>query len=147
MNGTGGEDTDSTTHADGKQQGPPQVPDTLLQMDTEFAVLAHPRRRYLLYTLSEKPQWSLRELATKVAAWELDIPEETVTADERNQVYVSLLHAHVPKLVDYGVVGFNRESETITKGQHAGGILTMLAGLGGSADSTQQSHAEREYHE
>ncbi|SEH14717.1 hypothetical protein SAMN04487967_1734 [Natronorubrum sediminis] len=137
---------DSNSPADETQQEP-VFPDRLLEMDTEFLVLSHPRRRYLLYTLAERPQWSLRELATKLAAWELDVPEETITVDERNKVYVSLMHAHVPKLVDHDVVDFDRERETISKGEYADQILKSLAGFGASTDSDQESHAGREYHE
>lgn len=141
-----GNDDSPTAHADDTQQQPPPLPDEFLEMDTEFAVLSHPRRRYLLYTLDEKNQWTLRELATKLAAWELDIPEESVTPDQRNQVYVSLMHAHVPYLVDHGVVNFNRDSGMLTKAEHADSILKKLAGMGGSTDRDQQSHAERDYH-
>jgi hypothetical protein len=141
---SGGKDSDSP--ADETQQEP-VFPDRLLEMDTEFLLLSHPRRRYLLYTLAKQPQWSLRELATKIAAWELDVPEETVAVDERDEVYVSLIHAHVPKLVDHGVVVFDRESEIISKSEHADQILKSLAGFGGSTDSDQESHAGREYHE
>jgi hypothetical protein len=70
-----------------------------------------------------------------------------VTADERDKVYVSLMHAHVPKLVEYDIVDFDRESETISKDEHADQILKSLAGFGGSTDSDQESHAEKEYHE
>jgi hypothetical protein len=122
-------------------------PDRLLGTDTEFLVLSHPRRRYLFYPLAERPQWSLRELATKLAAWELDVPEQMVPADERDKVYISLVHAHVPKLVDHDVVVFDRDSEILSKGEHAEQILNSLAGFGRSTDSDQESHAGREYHE
>ncbi|MDG5760323.1 helix-turn-helix domain-containing protein [Natronococcus sp. A-GB1] len=140
------DENDSDSAADETQQKP-MFSELLLEMDTQFLVLSHPRRRYLLYTLAEQPQWSLRELATKIAAWEGDISEETVTADERDKVHVSLMHAHVPKLVDHDVIAFDRESEIISKGEHADQILKSLAGFGGSTDSGQESHAGREYNE
>jgi hypothetical protein len=144
MGNSGGGDNDSPAD---ETQRESVIPDRILEMDTEFLVLAHPRRRYLLYTLAERPQWSLRELATKLAAWEFAIPEAAVTADERDKVYVSLMHAHVPKLADHDIVDFDREREILSKGEHADQILKSLAGFGGSTDSDQESHAGREYHE
>ncbi|MCU4753008.1 hypothetical protein OB919_13650 [Halobacteria archaeon AArc-curdl1] len=143
----GGEETGGTTQVNDGRPDPAPLPDELLRMDSEFAVLSHPRRRYLLYTLTENPTWTLRDLATKVAAWELDIHEETVKSKQRDQVYVSLMHAHVPRLVDHDVITFDRESEIISKAQFADQILKVLAGMGGSVDSNLQSHAERGYHE
>jgi hypothetical protein len=70
-----------------------------------------------------------------------------VPTDERDKVYISLMHAHVPKLVDYDVIVFDRESEIISKSEHADQILKSLAGFGGSTDSDQESHAGREYNE
>ncbi|WP_458189980.1 DUF7344 domain-containing protein [Haladaptatus sp. NG-WS-4] len=36
-------------------------------------------------------------MATKVAAWEMNVPEGDVLQYEIEKTYVSLYHAHVPK--------------------------------------------------
>lgn len=122
-------------------------PAQILAMETEFTVLSQPRRRYLLYTLAEDPEWNLRELATKIAAWELDLPEEAVPEADRDKVYVSLMHAHVPKLVDHDAVAFNHETEILSKSEFTDQILKSLNGFGGSTDSQQEGHAGREFNE
>lgn len=113
----------------------------VLDVDTVYAALGHPRRRYLCYTLYEDTEWSLTDIARKIAAWENDIPPTTVTDAQLRDVYVSLYHAHIPKLVDLGVVMFDRNEETVSAAHHAEQVLTALEGIGGSFDSNQEVHA------
>lgn len=40
----------------------------VLEIEAVYEALGHPRRRYLCYTLFEDTEWSLAELASKVAA-------------------------------------------------------------------------------
>lgn len=116
-------------------------PHAILETDHAFEALAHPRRRYLLYTLDEATEWTLQELAEKVAAWENDVPESTLYDDEVERVYVSLYHNHVPKLVADGIVVFDEPTETIRPGPHAEQVLTVLEAAGGSHDIEQEAHA------
>ncbi|WP_425438212.1 DUF7344 domain-containing protein [Natronorubrum halalkaliphilum] len=103
--------------------------------------MGHPRRRYVCYTLLEDTQWTLTDLSTKIAAWENDIPEHAVTSDQRERVYVSLYHAHVPKLIDEGIVAFDDVTEMITPVENADQVLAALNGMGASLDSAQETHA------
>lgn len=103
--------------------------------------MGHPRRRYLCYTLYENDEWTLPELAEKIAAWENDVPVAAVTEDQLRDVYVSLYHAHVPKLVEIGVITFDEKRELIRADQHAEQVLAALEGIGGSVDSNQEVHA------
>lgn len=123
---------------------PERVPEAVLELDPVFAALGHPRRRYLCYTLLEDTQWTLEELARKVAAWETDVPEHAVTPSQQDRAYVSLHHAHVPKLVDEGVISFDEDTETITPGRNAAQVLSALEGVGSSLDSIQERHARSE---
>lgn len=116
-------------------------PAGILSLDHVFEALSHPRRRYLCYTLLASPEWNLETLAAKIAAWENDTIPEAVTDERRNQVYVSLYHAHVPKLADEGIVSFDPDTETIAVAQNSKQVLRALEGLGGSLDSAQESHA------
>lgn len=119
-------------------------PQEILELDHVYEALAHPRRRYLCYTLLEEATWSLTELATKVAAWEADVADHAVSHDQRDRVYVSLYHAHVPKLVDEGVLAFDEASETVTPAENSEQVLAALAGMGASIDSNQEQHAREE---
>lgn len=122
-------------------------PPAILEGDHVFEALAHPRRRYLLYTLVGDTEWTLHDLAEKIAAWETDVPESTLYDDEVARVYVSLYHNHVPKLVENGIVVFEESTETIRPGPHAEQVLGVLENAGGSHDSEQEAHARSELDE
>jgi predicted transcriptional regulator len=117
----------------------------VLKLDYVFSALAHPRRRYLVYTLAADDEWTLTELATKLVAWEADIDEAAVSQQARDRMYISLYHVHVPKLVDEGVITFDRDTETIARSTHAEQVLAALAGAGGSLDTAQEAHATQSY--
>jgi len=134
--------------------GPPRsqaddatVPESILELDHVFGALEHPRRRYLCYTLLEDTEWTLTELATKVAAWEQDLANEEVTNRQRERVYVSLFHAHVPKLVEEGVIRFDEATERIEPGENAEQVLAALQGMGATLDSRQEFHAREDIDE
>lgn len=122
---------------------PDSVPATL-ELDHVFEALAHPRRRYLLYTLLEDAEWSLRELARKLATWEERVPAETLTDRKVERVYVSLYHNHVPKLVEEGIVEFVEATDTIRPAANAEQVLSVLENAGGSGDADQEAHARRD---
>lgn len=106
-----------------------------------FEALAHERRRYLLYTLFEKEEWSLQELSRKVAAWENNCPIDDVPKTGSEHVYASLYHAHVPKLTDLGIVEFDPSEETIIKGPTAEQTLDVLEKTGASSADELERHA------
>lgn len=123
----------------------PGIDSSVLELDRAFSVLSHPRRRYLMYALAENPEWTLRELATKLAAWETDVDERDVDAQTRDRFYTSLYHTHVPKLVAQGVAEYDAETGTIARTNHAKQVFAVLAGAGGCLDSAQEQHAEQAY--
>lgn len=132
------EETTSEASVPSETQLPPRE---ILEIDPVYEALGHSRRRYLCYTLLEAAEWSLTDLARKIAAWEHDVPEHAVTDDQRETVYVSLYHAHVPKLVDEGVITFDETTDTIRPAEHAEQVVAALEGMGASLDSEQERHA------
>lgn len=70
-----------------------------------FDLLRDARRRGVLYTLKRNGRTSVEELAERIAAWQSDEGDET----DPESVEVSLVHAHLPKLADAGVVEYDRE--------------------------------------
>lgn len=122
-------------------------PSSILEIEPVYEALGHPRRRYLCYTLLENTEWSLTDLATKIAAWENDVADHAVTEDQREEVYVALYHAHVPKLVDEGVIAFDEETEQISTAEHAEQVFAALEGMGATLDSKQETHARGEMNE
>mgnify|MGYP000439186807 CR=1 FL=1 len=141
-------DSDEEATADVSAPPDEQLPSPdFLEIEPVYEALGHSRRRYLCYTLLEDTEWSLTDLATKIAAWENDVSEHAVTEEQREEVYVSLYHAHVPKLVDEGVITFDEPTEKITTAEHAEQVLTALEGMGASLDSNQETHARSEMDE
>jgi hypothetical protein len=124
-----------------------ELPSSVLEIEPVYEALGHSRRRYLCYTLLEATEWSLTDLATKIRAWENGVSEHAVTDDQREEVYVALYHAHVPKLVDEGVITFDDETGTITTADNADQVLTALEGIGASLDAKQETHARSEMNE
>lgn len=124
--------------------GDRSLPREALEVDYVYEALAHVRRRYLCYSLLEDTQRSLTELATEIAAWENDTPEEAVTQRQRDRVYLSLYHTHVPKLVDIGVVGFDEENGTVTPAENADRVMAALVGIGAGLDSQRNADADGE---
>ncbi|SIR92957.1 hypothetical protein SAMN05421858_4619 [Haladaptatus litoreus] len=122
----------------------PEIPEHILELDYIFQSIANSRRRYLLYTLESKTEWSVRELATKLVAWETETPEKDVSQEEIDRMFASLYHAHIPKLVDERVIQFDADTETIWPGEYTEQVLTALAGAGASLDMRQEAHARSE---
>ena len=120
-------------------------PPGILELDHVYRALAHPRRRYLCYTLLEEASWSLPDLATKVAAWENEVSEDAVTESQRRRVLVSLYHAHVPKLVDDEIIYFDEATETIRPAGNAAQVLSVLEAMGGGAPTAgrRRTHGVR----
>ncbi|WP_224333846.1 DUF7344 domain-containing protein [Haloprofundus halobius] len=124
-------------------------PAEVLEMEFVYEALAHPRRRYLCYSLLSNTRWTLWDLATKLVAWERDVPEADVTQSDRDEMYVSLYHAHVPKLVELHVVKFEdgATEEVIVADENAVQVLAVLEGAGASLDALQETHARSDYEE
>ena len=123
---------------------PPPV-DTL-ELEFVYEALAHTRRRYLCYSLLSSTRWTLPELATKLVAWERDISEEEVSRFERDEMYASLFHAHIPKLAELDIIEYRDSGEEIIlAGPNAPQVLAALEGAGASIDELQEQHARSEY--
>ncbi|MFC7098875.1 DUF7344 domain-containing protein [Halobaculum marinum] len=116
-------------------------------MDHVFEALGHPRRRYLLYTLETDGSRTLWGISKRIAAWEGEIPEDSVSAEATERVYVSLYHNHVPKLANDGIVAFSEAEETIEPASNAEAVLAVLDTIGGYEDSKQEDHAREKHGE
>lgn len=79
-----------------------------------FQALRNRRRRYVLYYLRDREQAQLDDLAIQLAAWEQDISPDEVSSEDIENVATNLVHTHLPKLEDYGLVDYDRRTETVT---------------------------------
>lgn len=148
------DEVEATSESSPPKEGPPQSGTSespsigqglpyreILELDHIYEALGHPRRRYLCYTLLEDTQWTVTELATKIAAWENEIPVQEVTDHQRERVYVSLVHAHIPKLADDDILTFDDVAELISPAENTDQVLAALEGMGATLDSQQETHA------
>ncbi|MFC6962732.1 DUF7344 domain-containing protein [Halocatena marina] len=108
------------------QQSHATVDSDDFDLDGVFEVLSHFRRRSVLYAFTMDDQWTLSALATTLAAWEHAVDEEAVDEHMHERMYVSLYHAHIPKLENTGAVHFDEESETLSPGTHADTMCEVL---------------------
>lgn len=82
-----------------------------LSQDTVFDLLSSARRRYIIYYLRQHGgEAAINEIASQIAVWENDIPEEELTSQDEKRVYVSLYQTHIPKLEEHGIVDYDSET-------------------------------------
>lgn len=107
------------------------------ELDRAFALLGHPQRLYLYVYLRCQPadEVSLDHLVSRLTRWERSLG---ATRTSRDDVTVALVHNHLPKLADAGVIDYDREADRV---RWEGGV----AGLEGIAAvvSDAQRAAER----
>ena len=100
----------------------PQRDDSLTEAwyDAVFDALSNPCSRRALYRLCDATEpRSLVDLAEEIATREDRSTDECPSMDAE-QVYLQLYHASVPKLVDVGIVEYDREVDVVelTDGVH-----------------------------
>lgn len=103
---------------DGTEQSPPQETPMVNGggkplLSRIFAALANRRRRYVLYHLRDHQQATIDDLAVQIAAWEHDVPISDAPAEDVNRIYTALVHSHLPKLAEYGLVEYDRRTDTV----------------------------------
>lgn len=79
-----------------------------------YEALADRRRRYVLHCLNtSRTPMALADLADAIVRWETDTaPTEVQT--ERERIYTSLYHWHLPKLADTNLVSFNVTTKRVS---------------------------------
>lgn len=84
-----------------------------------LASLGKTRRQHILGILGDRTSSiDLRELATNLAAEEQEQTLLDVTPDEVDAIQAALIHVHLPKLEDAGLVDWNQSAETVTTTNH-----------------------------
>ncbi|MWV39546.1 hypothetical protein [Natrialba sp. INN-245] len=98
-----------------------------LSQDVAFELLSCRRRRYVIHCLKQRSgPVEFRELVTRVAAWENDVPPSAVTYEERMRVYTALRQSHLPKLDDGGVVSYDSDRGTVALTEAASELEVYL---------------------
>lgn len=84
------------------------------RLDEWLSVLVDHRRRSVLRCLKRsRTPMALAELADEVARWETG-EEPTAIRAERERIYVSLYHRHLPKLAEANLVSVDLDRERVS---------------------------------
>lgn len=91
---------------------------TPAEVDAIFTCLAHQRRRRLVAFLSERSgPIVVEEIVQHLTELDAGGPSASRLDDEDVEIAVSLLHKHLPKLDEAGVVDVDTETRTVRKGR------------------------------
>lgn len=85
--------------------------ETAFDADELHALLRNDRRRFVLRALLDASPMGLERLATRLACWENDTDDPTDAQCSR--AYTALASVHVPRLVEGGLVAFDRSAERV----------------------------------
>lgn len=122
-------------------ENPVSAPEEVLAFDHVYEALSHRRRRCVCHALRDRRAWPLTDLAATVAAWEVDTLAGPVDDARRERTYLSLYHAHVPKLTALDVVAFDESTGTVSAACNADGVLAALEAVGTSLGGAHAAHA------
>lgn len=94
-------------------------------LDALFDAMAHPHRRFLLSRLlAGDGPLTVRQVAADVATWD-GSGDERPPPDART-VAAGFHHVHLPKLTDAGLVAYDAEAGTISRGRRAARVERFL---------------------
>ena len=115
-----------------------------ISLDELFEVLSNQRRRHVLDVLSETAApTTVAVLADEVADREAKAEAyDGPPAADASRIRTSLIHCHVPKLVDSGVLDHDELAEAVVPGKHMAEVTELLDAARSSrtavTDSTQR---------
>lgn len=88
---------------------------TTLTDNEVFDILQNERRRAVLQRLFERGESiGVTEVSRAVAADEYDVEPDALTSDQYKRVYTALHQCHLPRMDDFGVIDFDKETNTIS---------------------------------
>ncbi|MFC6719441.1 ArsR family transcriptional regulator [Natrialbaceae archaeon GCM10025810] len=80
------------------------------RIDALFDALSSKRRRQLLSLLRDETRTSVADAARRIAAWESDRSIDDVPRERASALEIELVHVHLPKLRDAGIVEYDGRS-------------------------------------
>ncbi|ELY42104.1 DUF7344 domain-containing protein [Natronorubrum sulfidifaciens] len=86
---------------------------TATRMEAACSLLAESERRYLLYELATHRGANLEDVVSQLAAWEHDTQPSQVDSERKQRLYISLVHNHLPRLADHGIIEYDLRSGDI----------------------------------
>lgn len=90
--------------------------DSEIDQDDLYDALNNARRRHVIRSLARHPKRDVGTIAGELAAIENDCPLSEISGEERKRVYVGLHQAHLKKLHDWGIIEWDKDRQTVTRG-------------------------------
>lgn len=87
--------------------------ETRRTVDAHLSLLSDRRRRDLLYHLSTTDVTDVETLAEVLAAADRDVQPDEISPENREQIQVTLVHTHLPKLDRAGAVEFDSRTGAV----------------------------------
>jgi hypothetical protein len=97
--------------------------ETLEDVNEAFDLLRNARRRGVLYVLKRNGRMSVHTIARRIAEWQ---SEGNSSAPDTESIETSLVHAHLPKLDDAGVIEYDRDEEAVELDESARDLDPLL---------------------
>lgn len=107
----------------------PQIIAEADQIDELFNCLGHARRRHLITVVAaESRSISVDSVIDEIAAIESNADIQSSSDDSVDSIAVSVVHCHLPKLQNAGIVAVDGETSTVTAGdQFDDAVEALLA--------------------
>lgn len=118
--------TNGATTSSGGTDRASGLPDSVV-----FDMLSNARRRYVLASLQDTDEVTVRELSRDIAAWENEVEPSAVTSTQRKRVYTALHQTHLPRLDEYGVVEYDRDRAEVRATERLDVFRSYLGESGG----------------
>lgn len=102
--------------------------DVDLDTDDLFDVLSNSRRRFVVACLhASTDPMAVADVAEELAEWECDTPRDEITSEQVTSRSIALHHTHVPKMVDAGMIEYDRGRKTIALRDDCEEVATEVA--------------------
>lgn len=94
--------------------------------DAMYDLLADERRRIVISRVLTDESVSVEDLSGTIAAHERGVTRGAIDRDDRQPITVSLVHNHLPRLDDRGIVAYDHEEKTVEPGPEIDAIEPLI---------------------
>lgn len=115
-----------------------------LSLDSIYGILSESRRRYVLYYFLDNDNANIESIALQITAREQDVAIDTVSEAAKQRVLTSLVHQHLPKLADYGIVEYDARSGDIAVTSRFADIRATVEEAKATEDDVELTGLSRE---
>ena len=108
--------------------------------DGLFDILGHARRRHMMRVVKEHESVTLADVADEVSIEESHRSIERIDPESITEVYLSLYHVHVPKLVAADLIGYDEERDLLSLTDRGRGVSLHVDAVERMVDRADPDH-------